>query len=630
MLSNRARKVAGGTLCVVAFAVVVGMRTIATTDAAPAVDLKPFAHWVFTPEAVQGKTIAAKVGTLTGKLLGKPTVTDGPPTHAITFAAPTDGVMIQEKVTPAESYLPKEAFSIVTWVRIDATTEWGGLFGCMQDNGPREKGLILGFNKNTFYFGLATKGADDGDGKITYMNGKTNYAVGNWYHVAATYDGKRMRLYVNGKLDAEGTDQSGQVLYADSAPLVIGRYQDDDEDYPMQGAIREVLWCNTALSPELIANHFKPDAQLAAQKAPIRGPKFVVEPYLQFATRTSIVTMCETNVSTKCVVEYGSKYPPDQKIEVGTSATMHEVKLDKLEPNTKYFYRFLCTDGDSNTLTSKPFTFMTACDETDAYSFTVIGDTQRNPVITGKIAKLMWERRPNFVLHMGDVVDDGRDKKQWTDELFKPCHELFSRVVMYPCIGNHEKNHAQYYQYFSLPKPEYYYSFKYGNAEFFSLDTNKPVGPGTEQYVWLEKSLAASDAKWKFCYHHHPCYTSDSDDYGDTWKGTSKLGDKNAQSLIPLYEKYKVDVAMNGHIHLYERTWPIRAGKVDAKNGVVYITSGGGGGSLEDVQPTPAFYKNQGRVDYHYCYFNIHLGVLECKVFDHEGRLFDMFTMKKD
>ena len=127
MLSKRSRKVASGALCVIAFAIVVGMRNIATTDAAPAVDLKPFAHWVFTPDAVQGKTVVAKVGTLNGKLLGKPTVTEGPPTHAITFATPTDGVMIQDKVTRNEPFLPKEAFSVVTWVRIDSPTDWGGM-----------------------------------------------------------------------------------------------------------------------------------------------------------------------------------------------------------------------------------------------------------------------------------------------------------------------------------------------------------------------------------------------------------------------------------------------------------------------------------------------------------------------
>ncbi len=359
------------------------------------------------------------------------------------------------------------------------------------------------------------------------------------------------------------------------------------------------------------------------------GPAFVVEPYLQYATPTSIVVMCETEAPTTCVVEYGANYPPDKAAEVKAPATLHEVQLDGLQPKTKYFYRVTCADAAGNKKVGKLLTFLTAVGPDDAYTFTVLGDTQKNPAVTGKIARLMWDRRPHFVVHLGDVVDDGPDPRQWTDELFRPCRELFARVPLYPCIGNHEKNHAHYYKYFSLPKPEYYYSFRYGNAEFFALDTNKRITPGSEQYDWLEKALAASNARWKFCFHHHPCYSSDADDYGDTAKGHSKYGDPRARALIPLYEKYKVDVVMNGHIHLYERTWPVRGGRVDEKNGVVYLTSGGGGGKLEEFEPTPSFFKNQGRVDYHFCYFTVHGGTLECKAFDHEGRLFDSFALHK-
>ena len=360
------------------------------------------------------------------------------------------------------------------------------------------------------------------------------------------------------------------------------------------------------------------------------GAAFAVEPYLQFATRTGITVMAETPTPTTCELEYGATFPPDKVVKIAVADTLHEIKLENLIPKTKYFYRMVCTDADGKKLIGKSSTFSTAVDATDAYSFAVIGDTQRNPAVTGKVAKLMWERRPNFALHMGDVVDNGPDAKQWTDDLFKPCRELFARVPLYPCIGNHEKNHAFYYRYFSLPKPEYYYSFRYGNGEFFSLDTNKPVDAPSEQYKWLDKALAASEAKWKVVFHHHPCYTSDSDDYGNTEKTNSTHGAPKHKALIALYEKHGVDLSMNGHIHAYERTWPIRAGKVDSKAGVTYVTSGGGGGNLENFEPTPAFFKNQGRSDYHYCYYTIQGGALDCKVYDSENRLFDQFSLKKE
>jgi predicted phosphodiesterase len=362
--------------------------------------------------------------------------------------------------------------------------------------------------------------------------------------------------------------------------------------------------------------------------------KFVVEPYLQFATRTQISILWETDAPCTAVIEYGTTFPPKQVANLDKAAAMGEIALTKLQPNTKYFYRVICTDAGGGVLGSKPSTFMTAVDPGDAFSFTIIGDTQRNPAITAKLAKFMWDRRPNFVIHCGDVVDDGASTPQWTGDLLGSCKTLFGRVPVYPTMGNHEKNHPNYYKYFALPEPEYRYSFRYGDAEFFVLDTNtnrtKTLAPGGEQYQWLEKALAASDAKWKFCYHHHPAYSSDADDYGNTAKGPTTAGDLRVRQLLPLYEKYKVDIVFNGHIHLYERTWPIKAGKVNQKEGVRHITSGGGGGRLEDIGPTPTFFKQEGRVDYHYCYVAIHQGTLSFKAFDQENRLFDHFTLSKE
>jgi hypothetical protein len=362
---------------------------------------------------------------------------------------------------------------------------------------------------------------------------------------------------------------------------------------------------------------------------PAAGPKFLLHPYLQFATTSSMVVMCETDAPTTCVVEYGPTAPPALRAE-SPLGTVHEVKLTGLAVAAKHFYRVVCRDAAGKEVAGPLGTFTTAVRPDDPFSFCVIGDTQRNPVVTAMVAKRIWDRRPHFVLHMGDVVDTGSDKRQWVYDLFGPCRELFARVPVYPCIGNHEKNHPLYYQSFSLPAPEFRYTFRYGNAQFFSLDTNKPVGPGSEQFQWLAGELARPGPTWRVAYHHHPCYSSDSDDYGDTFKGTGTRQDKNAAQLIPLYERGGIDLALNGHIHLYERSWPVRAGRVDRAKGVTYITSGGGGGTLEAFEPTPAFFKSQGRVTYHYCHVAVSGGLMEWKVFDQDDRLFDSFTLRKD
>jgi len=125
-------------------------------------------------------------------------------------------------------------------------------------------------------------------------------------------------------------------------------------------------------------------------------------------------------------------------------------------------------------------------------------------------------------------------------------------------------------------------------------------------------------------------YTSDDDDYGNTWKGVkSGEGDKNARTLVALYEKHRVDMVFTGHVHFYERSWPIRAGKVDREKGTIYLISGGGGGRLENFAPVPTFFKAQCRSDYHFCYATVHGGKFSLRAFDQQGMLFDTFDVDK-
>ena len=50
------------------------------------------------------------------------------------------------------------------------------------------------------------------------------------------------------------------------------------------------------------------------------------------------------------------------------------------------------------------------------------------------------------------------------------------------------------------------------------------------------------------------------------------MGDLRARKLVPLYEKYGVDIVWNGHIHSYERTWPIREEKAVESDAPFYLS----------------------------------------------------------
>ena len=349
--------------------------------------------------------------------------------------------MVKDRVTPDAAFLPKEALSVVAWVRIDEPTEWGAYPRLL----PGQRPVRVRLRRRVQQEEVLLRPRDrTPTKKLTYLESKTEYVRGKWYHVAAVYDGKQMRLYVNGQLDATSDEQSGPILYAKAAPFVIGRYQDDDEDYPMHGAIKEVMLCPHAVAADQVAAHFEADKALA------EAPSVI--PARPAIRRRAVPAVRHAHEHHRDVGDGRARRPRSSNTARRSRRSSRRRSRSptrwarwcspNLEPNTKYFYRVVCTDAEGRKLEGKPLTFMTAPGPADAFSFAVIGDTQRNPVVTGKVAKLMWERRPNFVVHCGDVVDDGAAKWQWTGDLFKPCNELFGRVAVFPCIGNHEKNHA--------------------------------------------------------------------------------------------------------------------------------------------------------------------------------------------
>ena len=150
------------------------------------------------------------------------------------------------------------------------------------------------------------------------------------------------------------------------------------------------------------------------------------------------------------------------------------------------------------------------------------------------------------------------------------------------------------------------------------------------RWAW-SKAAPASTATWRFAILHQPPYTSDSNDYGDTWFEGAFRGDKNVRNIVKLLEKHDVDICFSGHVHDYERTFPIRDDQVQAyeDGGVVYVTAAGGGGPLEDFDPTNTWFGHKKARFHHLVYVAIHGDNLEFQAIDENGRLFDTMVLKK-
>ncbi len=549
------------------------------------------------------------------------------------FGAGLDGhgayVLVAESVEQFDD-LPTHELTVTSWVRIDEPTRWGGILSAVSDNGDREKGWVLGYDNDSFTFGISTTGADDGDGRLTYLDGRTAFEPGRWYMVTATFDGESARLYVNGKLDAETTDQHGEVLYDQQTPIAVGAYVDSNELHTMQGRIRNVYLFDEAITPEQITEEFERNSVITEMKPESEIQlEWTVEPFLCYATQRSVSVVCELPVPAEVTLRYRPAVGDVREIHSSEKSGIHTIRIEGLEPGEPYYYEVIAESPEGTRVQTDPMSFQAAVERGKAFTFVMIGDTQSNPDVVKRVSDIAWSHRPNFVSIAGDLVTTGTNKSHWTHHFFPNMRPLINRVPMFPILGNHEQNARHYYEYMDLPDPEYYYSFSYGDADYFMLDSEKPMGPGSEQYLWLEDKLASSDARWKFVVHHRPPYSSDENDHGNSWLGPTTLGDLNPRQMVPLYEKYGVDIVFNGHVHVYERTFPLRDGEAVEHNGVIYMTIGGGGGGLEDFTPFNPWFGSKKVSTHHICYVEIVGGHLRMQAIDDQGRLFDQIEIRK-
>lgn len=591
----------------------------------------PVSHWQFNEETVKGGQVVPRLGP-TLEVVGAPRLVAGDFGSALYFDGRQDYLAARSVREIDRRYLPTDGLTIAAWASVEPDHPDGWIHSLLERDGDAQRGCGLGYEQGRFCFALSSRGADDGNGRLTTIRAKKPLEPGRLCHIVGTYDGSEMRLYVDGALQATSREQFGPIYPPIAAAYVIGGAVDRDEQSLHRGLIREVAVYSLAAKEKWVAESFQRQERVAVERTTLDEEEltFVVEPYLQYATENQITVMWETSRPATGSVSFGAFGEAAMKRSGREEALIHEVRIDGLEPETPYHYKVEATDGAGRTIRSPLLTFQTASRPDSPFSFGVLADMQYNPKVCKRLADQLWMNRPNFVILPGDLTEVGSNKSHWTRHFFPGMQPLASRVPFYPVLGNHEEDHRHYYDYMSLPSPEYYYSFRYGNAEFFMIDSNREVGPGSEQYRWLSDRLRDSAATWKFVSYHHPTYSSDEDDYGDLWHGQpSTWGDLRMRPLDELYGKFGVDVVWNGHIHSYERTWPLRAGKAHPREGTIYMITGGAGGGLETAGPIKPWFQNTVKHGHHYCIASVNGLVLEFKAYDMEGRLFDSFSIEK-
>jgi acid phosphatase type 7 len=265
----------------------------------------------------------------------------------------------------------------------------------------------------------------------------------------------------------------------------------------------------------------------------------------------------------------------------------HVAAVNDLSPDTTYLYSL--ADG-SNHGWGPWRTAKTGRARPGRLEFVYMGDAQTGLQDWGRRLFTAYRRHPGieFILLAGDLVDRGNERTNW-DHFFLRAEQIFERIPVMPCVGNHEyldRGPRLYGSFFALPRngpatvePGLVYYFETGSAFFAVLDSTLAVSDPTaarRQAQWLDALLTESRATWKFVMFHHPVYPSHP----------SRDNPELRLAWVPIFDRHHVDLVLQGHDHAYLRTYPMRGDtpRATASEGTIYVVSVAGDKFYDQIQ----------------------------------------------
>lgn len=452
-----------------------------------------------------------------------------------------------------------------------------------------------------------------------------------WNHYLLNFDGKNVTLFEQGEM----VWQKELDKTLEGSQLILKSFLDNEPFMEAHDILKKTAIFNQTLSEQEVAGLFlKVDKQISAGKLYPDIFHLMAGPYLNDISENSGQLVWETDRASKYILSYGKKLPLEmsKSFESGNDF-IQTLSLENLNPGTTYFYKLDLESESGEKLSTPVLSFQTAKPKGKPFLFGIISDPESRPQVNNQVAQRLWEERPDFLIHLGDLTDGGwKDSKfEWTMEYFQGTGALTSRIPIATVPGNGDGDLHWYRQYHPHTGEKGFYRFDYGDASFYMLNSNprKDLQKGGEQYVWLVNELAKSESKWKFVVLHHAPYSADEDDYGNTWKEPGNQGDPQLKDLISLVEANEVDMVFFGHLHTYMRSYPLKGDKVDSEKGTVYVQAGGAGGNLEDNAPTRAWFTAKNFRGHHYCTIQVIGDSLELRAYNLYGEIVDFFSFKK-
>lgn len=333
----------------------------------------------------------------------------------------------------------------------------------------------------------------------------------------------------------------------------------------------------------------------------------------------------------------------------------HSATLKNLKPGTVY-YKIINQSGEET-----PVYSFEVKEKTNSSKIMIFADSQgmtkQDYDVFSEVMDTAFENnKTDFMVHLGDFVDDGNNEEYW-NWLLSSVH--WKENVCVPLAGNHEARKSAvaikagvensiigHFNVKNLPPQDtskgIYYSFEHSGATFVVLNTNfSDSGLGEAQYNFALETLKNSKSKWKIIFTHKSPYSN-----GPHCKDSDVK--KIANQIDELAYLGGADVIFGGHDHVYVRTKILSCKKIVGSEeyskkdavytnplGAVFVVPGTSGvknyaQKLDVKLPAEKILSPEGPV---YSMLNINENELKFEAFlvnDKSSKLIDSFTIKKE
>lgn len=232
-----------------------------------------------------------------------------------------------------------------------------------------------------------------------------------------------------------------------------------------------------------------------------------------------------------------------------------------------------------------------------------MGVSDANSARTAATVDELASQRPfDGLILLGDNVYPSGDPATLDEVLFEPYGPVLETgAELLAILGNRDYMGGNAVpQLEALGMPGRWYSREIGDVLFIGLDSI--LASAENQKEWLEKTLAASEAKWKIAAMHHGPYSA----------GIHGSKETARAAFAPLFEKYGVQLVLSGHDHDYQRSFE--------QNGVTYIVSGA---AAKTRKTAKADFTAVAWSTFHFVDLAVWDDRMELRAVDQDGRVFD-------